>query len=162
MSASAQKSNTDVMLIDLVQLIDWRDRTPPDHLYPKFKLFLEDFKKGHQVSIPEITHQGSESTTQQNNSEEDIQTGDQRLHQAMSTTSPTGLDTLSQKEMDPHTQSEHIDKLKNLTASKTPKNKRKERHSKSSEKPIYNLPKVDDVTAEQNAHLPADAEPESK
>ena len=53
-SVSATKSNTDVMLIDPFQLIDWRDRTPPDHLYPKFKLFLRNFKKGHQVSIPEI------------------------------------------------------------------------------------------------------------
>ena len=105
-SASATKSNTDVTLIDPFQLIDWRDRTPPDHLYPKFKLFLENFKKGQQVRIPEITHQGSESTTQQNNSEEDIQTGDQRLHQAMSSTSPTGLDALLRKIMDPHTERE--------------------------------------------------------
>ena len=79
-SASATKSNSDVTLIDPFQLIDWRDRTPPDHLYPKFKLFLENFKKGHQVSIPEITPQDSESIIQQNNSEEEMQTGDQRLH----------------------------------------------------------------------------------
>ena len=152
-SASATKSNTDVTLIDPFQLIDWRDRTPPDHLYPKFKLFLEDFKKGHQVSIPEITHQGSESTTQQNNSEEDIQTGDQRLHQAMSSTSPTGLDALLQKIMDPHTQSQQLDKPKNLSTSKRPRNKRKEKHSKSSEKSTYQLPKSDDA---------ANTEPEPK
>ena len=125
-SASATKSNTDVMLIDPIQLIDWRDSISPNHLYPKIKLFLENFKKGHQVSIPEITHQGSESTTQQNNSEEDIQTGDQRLHQAMSSTSPTGLDALLQKVMDPHTQSEHLDKPKNLSASRRPKKKERE------------------------------------
>ena len=115
------------MLIDPFQLIDWKDRTPPDHLYPKFKLFLENFKKGHQVSIPEITQQSSESTTQQNNSDEEVQTGDQRLHQAMSSTSPTGLDTLLQKVMDSNTQSELLEKPKNLATSKRPKNKRKEK-----------------------------------
>ena len=125
-------------------------------------LFLENFKKGHQVSIPEITQQGSESTTQQNNSDEEVKTGDQRLYQAMSSTSPTGLDTLLQKVMDPNTQSEHLEKPKNLATSKRPKNKRKEKQSKSSEKPIYHLPKVDDISVEQNTGLPTDGEPELK
>ena len=80
----------------------------------------------------------------------------------MSSTSPTGLDALLQKIMDPHTQSEHLDKPKNLLASRRPKNKRKEKHSKSSEKPTYHLPKVNNVTAEQSAHLLADAEPAPK
>ncbi len=39
-SALATKANSDVTLIDPFQLIDWKDRTPPDNLYPKFKLFL--------------------------------------------------------------------------------------------------------------------------
>ena len=80
----------------------------------------------------------------------------------MSSTSPTGLDKLLQKIMDPNTQSKHLEKPKNLATSKRPKNKRKEKQSKSSEKPTYHLPKVDDITAEQNASLPTDAEPESK
>ena len=161
-SASATKSNSHVTLIDSFQLIDWRDRTPPDHLYPKFKLFLENFKKGHQANVPEITHHGSESTIQQNNSEEEMEIGDQRLYQAMSSTSPTGLDALLQKIMDPHTQSQQLDKPKNLSTSKRPRNKRKEKHSKSSEKSTYQLPKVDDAAAEQGAQLPADTEPEPK
>ena len=37
----ATKANSDVTLIDPVQLIDWKDRTPPDHLYPKFKVFMK-------------------------------------------------------------------------------------------------------------------------
>ena len=56
-SALATKANSDVTLIDPFQLIDWRDRTPPDHLYPKFKLFLENFKNGHQVNLPAVTYQ---------------------------------------------------------------------------------------------------------
>ena len=38
-SASATKSNSDVTLIDPFQLIGCWDGTPPNHLYPKFKLF---------------------------------------------------------------------------------------------------------------------------
>ena len=45
-SATATKSGSDVELIDPFQLINWKDKTPPDHIYPKFKLFLENFKKG--------------------------------------------------------------------------------------------------------------------
>ena len=96
-SASATKSNTDVTLIDPFQLMDWRDRTPHDHLYPKFKLFLENFKKRHQVSVPEITYQTSQEADQLHNSEDEAQTGGQRLHQAISSTSPIGLDILLQK-----------------------------------------------------------------
>ena len=44
------------MLIDLFQLIDWKEQTPPDHLYPKFKVFLDNFKDGHQTPLPAITY----------------------------------------------------------------------------------------------------------
>ena len=80
---------------------------------------------------------------QPTNSEEEMQTGDQRINQAMSSTSPTGLDALLQKVIDPNTQSKHLEKPKNLAASRGPKNKRKEKQSKSSEKPTYHLPKVE-------------------
>ena len=56
-SALATGANLDVTLIDPFQLIDWKDRTPPDHLHPKFKLFLENLKNGHQVNLPVITYQ---------------------------------------------------------------------------------------------------------
>lgn len=45
-SALATKSDSDVDLIDLFQLTNRREKTPPDHLYPKFKVFLEEFKNG--------------------------------------------------------------------------------------------------------------------
>ena len=44
-SALATKTSSDVTLIDPFQLIDWKDRTPPDHLYPKFKIFMDKFKE---------------------------------------------------------------------------------------------------------------------
>ena len=62
----------------------------------------------------------------------------------MSSTSPTGLDALLQKIMDPHIQSKHLNKPKDLSGSKRPRNKRKDKQSKSSEKPTYKSPKMDD------------------
>ena len=65
-SALATKTNLDVTLIDPFQLIDWKDRTPPDHLYPKFKVFMENFKEKHPPNLPEINPQGTpelEATT---------------------------------------------------------------------------------------------------
>ena len=56
-SALATKTNSDVTLIDPFQLIDWKDRTPPDHLYPKFKVFMENFKEKHPPNLPDINPQ---------------------------------------------------------------------------------------------------------
>ena len=55
-SATATKSGSDVELIDPFQLINWKEKTPPDHLYPKSKLFLKDFKKGIFSNPPSITY----------------------------------------------------------------------------------------------------------
>ena len=44
-SALATKANSDVTLIDPFQLIDWKDRTPPNHLYLKFKVFYGKLQK---------------------------------------------------------------------------------------------------------------------
>ena len=57
-SASATKSGSEVELIDPFQLTNWRNKTPPDHLYPKFKLFLEKFKNRDFTNISQITSPG--------------------------------------------------------------------------------------------------------
>ena len=91
-------------LIDLFQLINWKDKTPPDHLYPKFKLFLEEFKRGVFTNIPRITYEGPEDPDIQILPEQDNQdnkTGDQRLQAAKHNESSTGLDMVLQKLMDP-------------------------------------------------------------
>ena len=67
-SASATKSESDVTLIDPFQLIDWKDKTPPDHLYPKFKLFLENFKRGEFTNTLTITQEHSKDITNKENS----------------------------------------------------------------------------------------------
>ena len=85
-SASATKSGSEVELIDPFQLINWRNRTPLDHLYPKFKLFLEKFKNGDFTNISQITSPGLnedhdvQMLLEQEN--QDDETGEQRLQAA--------------------------------------------------------------------------------
>ena len=55
-SATATKSGSDVDLIDPFQIINWKYKTPPDHLYLKLKLFLKDFKKGIFSDPPSIAY----------------------------------------------------------------------------------------------------------
>ena len=81
-SASATKSGSDVELIDPFQLINWKDKTPSDHLYPKFKLFIDEFKRGVFTNIPRITYEGPEDPDIQIIPEQDNQdkeTGEQKL-----------------------------------------------------------------------------------
>ena len=81
-SASATKSGSDVELIDPFQLINWKDKTLPDHLYPKFKLFLEEFKRGVFTNIPRISYEGPEDPDIQiipEQDNKDNETGEQRL-----------------------------------------------------------------------------------
>ena len=93
-SASATKKKYDVTLIDPFKLIDWKYRTSPDHLYPRFKLYLEQFKKGQPVNTPKVTHQHYDNIMHQETSALDLNTKDQRLHKARNTISPTGVDAL--------------------------------------------------------------------
>ena len=99
---------------------------------------------------------------QPTNSEEEIQTGDQRIHQAAGNPSPTGLDALLQKIMDPHIQSQQLDTPKSLLTSKRPRNKKKDKNSKLTGKSTYQPPKADSAAAEQDTQLPAHIEPELK
>ena len=145
----ATKSNSDVTLIDPFQLIDWKDRTPPN-LYPKFKIFLKNFKKGLQTITPEITYQDVDKPMQPTNSEEEMQTGDQRIHQAVDNPSPTGLDALLQKIMDLHIQSQQLDTPKSLSTSKRPRNKKKDKILRLTGKSTYQPPKADSAAAEQD------------
>ena len=103
---------------------------------------------GHQVSLPAITYQGSHEADQPDDTEVEAQSADQRLHQAMCSSTPTELDTLLQRIMDPNTQSEILEKPKNLTTSKRPRNKRKANQSKPPENPSYHPPVVDDNSTE--------------
>ena len=91
-SDSATKSGSEVELIDPFQITDWRDKTPPDLIYPKFKLFIEKFKRNiftqeNQVSDIEVN-------ADRDPDYEELQgdTGDQRVQKASQKKYPAGLD----------------------------------------------------------------------
>ena len=84
------------------------------------------------------------------NSEEEMRTGDQRIHQAVDNPSPTGLDALLQKIMDPHIYSQQLDTPKSLSTSKRPRNNKKDKFSKLTGKSTYQPPKADSTAAEQD------------
>ena len=115
-SASATKSGSEVELIDPFQLTNWRNKTPLDHLYPKFKLFLEKFKYGEFTNIAQTTspginedhdvqmlpaHELHDVQMLPEHENQDDETGEQRLQAAKQKESPTGLDMVLQKLMDP-------------------------------------------------------------
>merc|ERR1712002_1084361 len=102
-SASATKSGSDVKLIDPFQLINWKDKTPPDHLYPKFKPFLEEFKKGMSAEVSRITYENSGNHETQEVSQQEIancETIEQRFQAAKEKESPAGIDLVLKKFMD--------------------------------------------------------------
>ena len=72
------------------------------------------------------------------------------------------LDTISQKIMDPNTQSELLEKPTLLTASKRPKNKRKSTQSKPPVKPSYNPPVAERSSIEDDRVSFANNEPNPK
>merc|ERR1711890_222340 len=54
-SASATKNQSDITLIDPFQLVDYKTRIIPDHLYPKFKLLLDKFKDQSKQKILDLS-----------------------------------------------------------------------------------------------------------
>ena len=130
-SASATKSGSDVELIDPFQLINWKDKSPPDHLYPKV---LEEFIRGKYTNIPQITSSGLDDPGVQmlpEQENQDDETGEQKLQTAQQNESPTGLDIVLQKLIDPTIIPEPLNVPESLTNSKRPRNKRKNKKIKS-------------------------------
>ena len=124
-SASATKSGSDVNLIDPFQLINWKDKTPPDHLYPKFKPFLEEFKKGISTKVPRITYENPENHEMQEVPQQEIancKTIEQRLQAANEKESPAGIDLVLKKLMDTTMAPDPLDIPDSLASSKRPKN----------------------------------------
>ena len=110
MSALATKTSLDVTLIDPFQLIDWKDRTPPDHLYPKFKVFMDKFKKQHPPNQSDINHQGPIEPKATDNG--DVKTQQQESQQDSAESESAKLNALLKLVLDPDTQSQPLDKPK--------------------------------------------------
>ena len=124
------KSGSEVELIDTFQLTNSRNKTPPDYLYPKFILFLEKFKNGDFTNIPQTTSPGpnEDHITQMlpahedhdvqilpEQENQDDETGERRLQAAKQKESPTGLEMVLQKLMDPTIIPEPLNVLESLT-----------------------------------------------
>ena len=124
-SASATKSGSDVNLINPFQLINWKDKTPPDHLYPKFKPFLEEFKKGISTKVPRIDYEIPENHETQEVPQQEIancKTIEQRLQAANEKELPAGIDLVLKKLMDTTMTTDPLDIPDSLASSKRPKN----------------------------------------
>ena len=81
-SATATANQNDVKLIDPFQLIDFKTRILPEHLYPKFRLQLDKFKEQNpNIDITEVPDETSQHQAENNHTQE--LTGDQRVERAM-------------------------------------------------------------------------------
>ena len=142
-SASATKSGSDIKLIDPFQLINWKDKTPPDHLYPKFKPFLQEFKEGISTKVPRITDENSENNEIQEVPQQEIpnsETTEQRSQATDKHEAPTGINLVIKKLMDTTMAPDPLDVPDSLANSKRPKNKRKVKETKGPSKPQYHIP----------------------
>ena len=124
-SATATKSGSDVELINPFQLINWKDKTPPDHLYPKFKLFLENFKKGIFSNPPSITYKDPDDPNIQLPEEDDQnhETAEQRLKDAKEKGSSSRMDMVLKRLMDTTMTPDPLHIPDSFANSKRPKNK---------------------------------------
>ena len=149
-SASATKSKSEVELIDPFQLTDWRDKTPPELIYPKFKLFLENFKKNIDKDENKVKENKENTARDQESPEKEKETRDQKVQKATKKKYPTGIDTLLKRIMDPALKPEAIKIPENLSQEKRLKNKRKSSQDKKApKKPRYQVPKQINTMVEQ-------------
>ena len=93
-----QKNQSEITLIDPFQLVDYKTKIIPDHLYPKFRLILDKFKtqNNNAPEIP-ILVENEADITQEETVEQT--TGNERISKAMETSTPTETDTTIRKMM---------------------------------------------------------------
>merc|ERR1712041_43257 len=89
-SASATKNQSDITLIDPFQLVDFKTRILPEHLYPKFRLQLDKCKD--QNPNIDITDEPDENSIHSQHMQEP--TGDQRVERAMESDNQNGTDEI--------------------------------------------------------------------
>merc|ERR1712115_280036 len=95
-SATATTNQSDVKLIDPFQLVDFKTRILPEHLYPKFRLQLDKFKdQNPNIDITEVPDETIQDQADINHSKE--LTGDQRVDRAMENNVPSGADEIIRK-----------------------------------------------------------------
>ena len=124
-------------------MINWKDKTPPDHLYPKFKLFLENFKKGIFSNPPSITYEDPVDPNIQLPEENDQnhETTEQGLKDAKEKGSSSKMDMVLKRLMDTTVTPDPLHIPDSFANSKRPRNKRKHKETKEPSKLLYNVPK---------------------
>merc|ERR1711955_59006 len=139
-SATATKNQSDVTLIDPFQLIDFKTRIHPEHLYPKFRLQLDNFKtQNPNVDITDVL-EDSRQTQEDDNHPLDL-TGDQRMNRAIESNDPSETDVLLRKMMETE-HSEDVEFPADLRDISKPKsfNKRKDKKDEKKSNPEYKEP----------------------
>ena len=143
-SASATTNQSDITLIDPFQLVDYKTRILPDHMYPQFKLIIDKFKENDQEvdfsEIPILEDQESNTYSQQEyeKEQETIITGDQRVEGARTSEHHHTSDEILRTMME-NTNPEIIEAPQDLRYIKKPKsfNKRKDKKYKLKSAPEY-------------------------
>ena len=139
-SATATKNQSDVTLIDPFQLIDFKTRILPEHLYPKFRLQLDNFKSQNPnvdiTDIPDDSNQDKED----DDDPPDLD-GDQRVGRAMENNDPNEADILLRRIME-NEHSEDVEFPADLRDISKPKsfNKRKDKKDEKKSNPEYKEP----------------------
>ena len=139
-SATATKNQSDVTLIDPFQLIDFKTRILPEHLYPKFRLQLDNFKtQNPNVDITDVL-EDSQQTQEDDDHPLDL-TGDQRINRAIESNNSSETDVLLRKIMETE-HSEDVEFPTDLRDISKPKsfNKRKDRKDEKKSNPEYKEP----------------------
>merc|ERR1712112_621954 len=139
-SATATKNQSDVTLIDPFQLIDFKTRILPEHLYPKFRLHLDNFKtQNPDVDITDVP-EDSQQTQEDDDLPLDL-TGDQRISRAMESNNSSETDVLLRKIMETE-HSEDVEFPTDLRDISKPKyfNKRKDKKDEKKSNPEYKEP----------------------
>merc|ERR1712240_695211 len=91
--ATATTNQSDVTLIDPFQLVEFKTRILPEHLYPKFRLQMDNFKtQNPSVDITELPNDSSQDQEDDDNPPD--LTGDQRVDRAIENNDPSGVDVL--------------------------------------------------------------------
>ena len=139
-SATATKNQSDVTLIDPFQLIDFKTRILPEHLYPKFRLQLDKFKSQNpSVDITDIPDDSNQDQEDDDNPPD--LTGDQRVDRAIENNDPSGADVLLRRIIE-NEHSEDVDFPADLRDISKPKsfNKRKDKKEEKKSTPEYKEP----------------------
>merc|ERR1712112_755978 len=136
-SATATKNQSDVTLIDPFQLIDFKTQILPEHLYPKFRLQLDNFKA--QNPNVDITDVLEDSHQDQEDDDHPLDlTGDQRVDRAIENNDPSGTHVLLRKIMETE-HSEDVEFPADLRDISKPKsfNKRKDKKDEKKSNPEH-------------------------